>query len=159
MNTSSALAHCWHEQSCHPCLHSRYPCSWCAASSTCVANPAHLHLLAPIFHPDICPLKDERWELRTQLLGCKVSTLTYLSVLVSVGGTLLAIFILYGLVRFTQWAWHRRIRARIALHHYYASSTRCSLTGILRLRGSIVHKANGKSQDSQVADERPQLLA
>ena len=98
------LAHCWRHQDCSSCLHSKYRCSWCpivsqtprkltyiansrSQSSTCVPNPATWPLLTPIYEPKICPLRSERWELRGNELGCDVSTITFLSVLVAVLST------------------------------------------------------------------------
>ncbi|OKL60041.1 hypothetical protein UA08_04565 [Talaromyces atroroseus] len=59
-------------------------------SSTCVPNPSTKYpLLAPIDHPDICPLgSKERWELRARGLGCNVSTRNFLSVIVAVASSL-----------------------------------------------------------------------
>lgn len=65
-------------------------------SSTCVPNPSEKYpLLAPIDHPDICPLgSKERWELRARGLGCNVSTRNFLSVVVAV----ISSFVLVGLI-------------------------------------------------------------
>ncbi|KAJ5332581.1 uncharacterized protein N7506_006364 [Penicillium brevicompactum] len=79
---------CWRRQSCSSCLSGTEPCSWCAISSTCVPNTARVPIFAPIGAEGICPLgSKERWELRTQPFGCHASTLTVLSVLVAVLGT------------------------------------------------------------------------
>ena len=158
MNTSSALSHCWHEQSCYPCLHSSFPCSWCVASSTCVANPARLHLLAPIFHPGVCPLKDERWELRAKLLGCKVSALTFLSVIVSVAATLVTLVIVWGLSLLSRWAWPRRVRARSMLAEYRVVLRERTMTVLSRLKTSEERKDRGTEADL-AGDERARLLA
>lgn len=72
-------------------------------SSTCVPNPATWPLLTPIYNPNICSLNDERWELRGNELGCKVSTRTFLSVVVAVLGTVFLICAGWGLARF--WGW------------------------------------------------------
>lgn len=65
-------------------------------SSTCVPNPSPKYpLLAPINHPDVCPMgTKERWELRARGLGCNVSTRNFLSVSIAV----LSSFVLMGLV-------------------------------------------------------------
>ncbi|KAM0799800.1 hypothetical protein BDR22DRAFT_281069 [Usnea florida] len=98
------LPYCWRLQDCYSCLHSQYHCSWCAISSTCVPNPATWPLLTPIYNPDICSLNDERWELRGNELGCKVSTRTFLSVVVAVLGTVFLIGAGWGLVRYWTWS-------------------------------------------------------
>lgn len=98
------LPHCWGLQDCYSCLHSNYHCSWCAISSTCVPNPATWPLLTPIYNPDICSLNDERWELRGNELGCKVSTRTFLSVVVAVLGTVFLICAGWELARFWRWS-------------------------------------------------------
>ncbi|KAI5301073.1 hypothetical protein KEM56_001994 [Ascosphaera pollenicola] len=52
-------------------------------------NHSSFPLLEPILKPDICPLGSrERWELRSQPLGCNVSTYTFLSMVSAVAGTL-----------------------------------------------------------------------
>ncbi|TVY30381.1 hypothetical protein LHYA1_G000463 [Lachnellula hyalina] len=60
-------------------------------SSTCVPNTSKIPILAPIHNPDICPLWSERWELRTRPLGCHVSTITFLTCIISVLATFLAV--------------------------------------------------------------------
>ncbi|TVY58122.1 hypothetical protein LCER1_G001909 [Lachnellula cervina] len=60
-------------------------------SSTCVPNTSKIPILAPIRNPDICPLWSERWELRTRPLGCHVSTITFLTCIISVLATFLAV--------------------------------------------------------------------
>lgn len=62
-------------------------------------NPARLPILTPIGSANICPLSSkERWELRALPFGCKASTLTVLSVIVSILGTLAAIVMGFGMV-------------------------------------------------------------
>ncbi|KAJ5032429.1 uncharacterized protein L3040_009034 [Drepanopeziza brunnea f. sp. 'multigermtubi'] len=68
---------CWRQQGCGGCLERvDAPCSWCPASGTCIPNPSRLQLLAPFSRPNICPLWEERWELRSGTFGCHISTLT-----------------------------------------------------------------------------------
>ena len=55
------------------------------------------NLLAPVTKPGICPLRDERFELRTKALGCDCSTTTLLSVIVTVVCTCVALLLLYGI--------------------------------------------------------------
>lgn len=120
------LPHCWRLQDCYSCLHSQYHCSWCAISSTCVPNPATWPLLTPIYNPDICSLNDERWELRGNELGCKVSTRTFLSVVVAVLGTVFLICAGWGFVRLWEWSstrwrgWVRsgRVKSERAMEHF-----------------------------------------
>ena len=93
---------------------------WQKQSSTCVPNPATWPLLTPIYNPDICSLDDERWELRGNELGCKVSTRTFLSVVIAVLGTVFLISAGWGLIRFWEWSsirwrgWLKIGRARAA---------------------------------------------
>ncbi|PLB43764.1 hypothetical protein P170DRAFT_480723 [Aspergillus steynii IBT 23096] len=83
---------CWRRQSCRWCLEGDAACSWCAVTSTCVPNSAHLPILAPLGSSQICPLgSKERWELRALPFGCNVSTITFLTAVGSVLSTLAAI--------------------------------------------------------------------
>jgi len=65
-------------------------------SSTCVPNTSKIQILAPIGNPDICPLWSERWELRTRPLGCHISTITFLTCIVSVLSTFVVILLIWG---------------------------------------------------------------
>ncbi|KAJ6143277.1 hypothetical protein N7471_002730 [Penicillium samsonianum] len=100
---------CWGRQSCSSCLTGDIACSWCAISSTCVPNPSLVPIFAPFGSENICPLgSKERWELRATPFGCHASTLTVLSVIVSVLGTLALGIVGVGLVwlvRWTRWRW------------------------------------------------------
>ena len=71
------------------------PGGWCPSSNACVATT---DLLAPITHPHLCPLRSERFELRTKALGCGCSTTTLLSVIVAVFATVFALAFLAGVV-------------------------------------------------------------
>lgn len=104
-NADYLLRRCWRIQDCYSCLHTSDPCSWCAVSSTCVSNEAPIGLLAPIWKRDICPISDERWELRAKGLGCKVSTLTFLSVLAGILATIAIVLCVSLAVR--TWTWIR----------------------------------------------------
>ncbi|KAJ5082274.1 hypothetical protein N7532_011317 [Penicillium argentinense] len=110
IETSDPLFHvCWRRQSCSYCLAGDVACSWCATSSACVPNSAHLPILAPIHATQICPLgSKERWELRALPFGCNVSTMTFLSVVVAVVGTVALAgigFAVYWLVRAMRQRW------------------------------------------------------
>ena len=72
-------------------------------SGTCIPNPSHPALLAPFSNPDICPLWSERWELRTSALGCHVSTITFLTCIVSVIATLVIVGLVVGAFFFGRW--------------------------------------------------------
>ncbi len=102
------LPHCWRLQDCSSCLETKYHCSWCATSSVCVPNPVTWPVLAPIWNRDVCPTRDERWEMRGNELGCSVSTTTVLSVVVTVFATL-GVLVLGWAVRLA-WAWGMRKR-------------------------------------------------
>ncbi|KAK4647624.1 uncharacterized protein QC761_103075 [Podospora bellae-mahoneyi] len=98
------LRRCWRQQSCSPCL-SENACSWCPFTQSCTPNTHPLPLLAPISQPDICPHWSERWEVRTQPLGCNMSAITALSILLSILST-----ILLGLLAWTTTVAYRRLR-------------------------------------------------
>ena len=93
-NNEDRFAACWRRQNCYNCIHSSHGCGWCASSSTCVPASS---LLEPVSKGNICPLKDERYELRTRALGCGCSTTTILSIIVTVFATIAALFLLYGI--------------------------------------------------------------
>lgn len=56
-------------------------------------------LLDPVFKANSCPLAQERFELRTKTLGCGCSTATFLSLIVAVVSTFLALLIMYAIVK------------------------------------------------------------
>ncbi|KAF7568057.1 hypothetical protein PtrM4_126700 [Pyrenophora tritici-repentis] len=73
-----------------------------AISSTCLPLPTDplsraFPLLSPIRHKTICALGPERFELRTAGLGCQVSTITFLTSIVTIFCTLFGVLVLYGL--------------------------------------------------------------
>ncbi|PYI19369.1 hypothetical protein BO86DRAFT_328023 [Aspergillus japonicus CBS 114.51] len=95
---------CWRRQSCDYCLQGDLPCGWCAISSACVPNPSRVPILAPFGSSEMCPLgSKERWELRALPFGCHVSTVTFLTGVGGVLGTMAA----FGLVVFLAWAGRR----------------------------------------------------
>ncbi|KAJ5677201.1 uncharacterized protein N7477_002834 [Penicillium maclennaniae] len=99
---------CWSRQSCSSCLRGDVACSWCAISSTCVPNPAHLPILAPLYSTHICPLDaKERWELRALPFGCSVSTTTFLSTTVAALSTFALIGMIYLVIAIVKWARNR----------------------------------------------------
>ncbi|KAJ5301777.1 hypothetical protein N7508_006640 [Penicillium antarcticum] len=120
---NDALFHvCWRRQSCLNCLAGDVPCSWCAISSTCVPNTARVPIFAPIGLETICPLgSKERWELRALPLGCHASTLTVLSVMIAVLGTVAFGGVLFGIVWLVQ-----RVRRRWKETEYGRASDRKS---------------------------------
>ena len=87
------LALCWRHQTCNSCINSKHRCGWCPYSSTCI--PAS-NLLSPVANAHICPLRNERFELRTKALGCGCSATTLLSIIVTVFATLAAAALLWG---------------------------------------------------------------
>ncbi|PGH01344.1 hypothetical protein GX51_05275 [Blastomyces parvus] len=107
------LYFCWQQQSCGSCLEASVACSWCPGSTTCVPNRAPFPLLAPLTTPAICPLAArERWELRAAPLGCNVSTLTFLTGVVSVLGTLVLVFVGWAVVVLGRKGW-RAVGVRV----------------------------------------------
>ncbi|KAI1078267.1 hypothetical protein F5B20DRAFT_234379 [Whalleya microplaca] len=122
------LLRCWAIQNCQGCLE-QTDCSWCPFSWTCNPNPSPqplIPLLAPAFHENICPHWAERWELRARPLGCQVSTITALTAVVSVAGTLVLGLLVWGAVWGGRWVgrrfgvggkglgwWRRGLRVRL----------------------------------------------
>jgi len=51
--------------------------------------------LAPAYEDQICPAASEQWELRTQPLGCSVSSITALTAIVSVASTLVFMLLIF----------------------------------------------------------------
>ncbi|KAK5694886.1 hypothetical protein LTR97_009477 [Elasticomyces elasticus] len=94
--TGERAGACWKIQDCGSCTHSKDGCGWCPYSSTCVPTT---NLLKPLSDANICPLKSERFELRTKALGCGCSTTTFLSVFVTVFATIAALALI-GLLSF-----------------------------------------------------------
>ena len=105
-NADYLLRRCWRFQDCHSCLRTSDPCSWCAVSSTCIPNEVPVAVFAPIWEAAVCPLKEERWELRAKGTGCRVSTVTLLGLLVAIAGTAIVALSIWAL--FHVWAWSRR---------------------------------------------------
>jgi len=123
-NTSSPsdvdlFFHCWTRPHCPACLSptNPYPCSWCAISQTCVPNTVvgyPFGILAPIRTDTICPLGwRERWELRAKPFSCRCSSMTFVSVVVSVLATLVALLLIWMGVKLGQWG-AKRWKARQA---------------------------------------------
>ncbi|KAH9882633.1 hypothetical protein J1614_000869 [Plenodomus biglobosus] len=110
------LRKCWGYTDCGDCHRSEGNCGWCAISGTCLPLPRDpmsraFPLLSPIRHKTICALSSERFELRTSGLGCQVSTITFLTSLVTIVCTILGVAVLYGLVKFFR-AVGRALRAQ-----------------------------------------------
>jgi len=95
------LSACWSVQDCRSCTHSSHGCGWCPYSSSCVPTT---NLLKPVSDANICPLRSERFELRTKALGCGCSTTTLISVIVTVFATIAALALLYGIGLAIFWA-------------------------------------------------------
>lgn len=51
----------------------------------------------------ICAQGPERFELRTAGLGCQVSTITFLTSIVTIFSTLFGVLVLYGLLKLSKW--------------------------------------------------------
>ncbi|KAF4121365.1 Plexin repeat [Geosmithia morbida] len=84
------LLRCWGHASCDSCLEIS-KCSWCPYTWSCVPNSHLVPFLAPAYQKGICPASTEQWELRTQPLGCNVSSVNTISVLVAVAATLVVV--------------------------------------------------------------------
>ncbi|KAF1967457.1 hypothetical protein BU23DRAFT_602877 [Bimuria novae-zelandiae CBS 107.79] len=93
---------CWGYNDCGDCHRSKGHCGWCAISSTCLPLPLDpwsraFPLLSPMRHKFICATGPERFELRTSGLGCQVSTITFLTSIVTIFCTLFGVLVLYFL--------------------------------------------------------------
>lgn len=102
------LEKCWGYNDCGDCHRSVGFCGWCAISSTCLPLPKDplsraFPLLAPIRYKSICAMGVERFELRTGGLGCQVSTITFLTSVVTIFCTIGGLVLLYGIVKLFQW--------------------------------------------------------
>ncbi|KAF2871103.1 hypothetical protein BDV95DRAFT_494640 [Massariosphaeria phaeospora] len=102
------LERCWGYSDCGDCHRSEGRCGWCGISSTCLPLPADplsraFPLLSPIRYKFICATGPERFELRTSGLGCQVSTITFLTSIVTIFCTLFGVLVLYGLVKVAKW--------------------------------------------------------
>lgn len=78
-------------------------------SSTCLPLPREsfwdktFPLLTPVRYKGICAYKSERFELRTSGLGCQVSTITFLTALVTIFATIFGLLFIYGLATVIRW--------------------------------------------------------
>ncbi|PFH58773.1 hypothetical protein XA68_13215 [Ophiocordyceps unilateralis] len=100
---SHHLARCWSHQDCSGCLDDA-ECSWCPFTWACVPNACPIPLLAPAYDAQICPHPAERWELRTQPFGCRVSTTTSLTAVATVLATgIVALVTLLNIVALRRW--------------------------------------------------------
>ncbi|KAF1997004.1 hypothetical protein P154DRAFT_442115 [Amniculicola lignicola CBS 123094] len=102
------LEKCWGYVDCGDCHRSDGHCGWCAISSTCLPLPLDplsraFPLLSPMGYKFICAMGPERFELRTSGLGCQVSTITFLTSLVTIFCTIGGLFILYALIKLFKW--------------------------------------------------------
>ncbi|KAF2646900.1 hypothetical protein P280DRAFT_495124 [Massarina eburnea CBS 473.64] len=98
---------CWGYGDCGDCHRSKGFCGWCALSQTCLPLPTDplsraFPLLAPMRHKSICATGAERFELRTSGLGCQVSTITFLTSIVTIFCTLFGVLALYGVIKAIQ---------------------------------------------------------
>ena len=115
-------------------------------------NPATWPILTPIYNPDICSLNDERWELRGNELGCKVSTRTFLSVVVAVLGTVFLICAGLGVAklwRFSSTRWSGWVRGGKRIYIRLVRGAE----GVWR-RGSFINIAAIWSRKPRAVDER-----
>lgn len=85
------LTACWGIQNCERCIKDNHGCGWCPSSLSCIPASS---LLEPITNKYICPLENERFELRTRVLGCGCSTTTLLSIIVTIFATIAALLVL-----------------------------------------------------------------
>ncbi|KAJ5482048.1 hypothetical protein N7475_000860 [Penicillium sp. IBT 31633x] len=165
--SSDPLFHvCWRRQSCSSCLTGDVACSWCAITSTCVPNPSRVPIFAPLGSSNICPLgSKERWEMRASPFGCNASTVTVLSVIVAVLGTLAFGGTMAGLVwlvRRTRRHWKETEYQRIESEEEGSSgwqawdSRLASLVGLLPYWGQTRYPTEVMDGEDE-AESRPLL--
>ncbi|KAJ4993473.1 hypothetical protein SVAN01_01021 [Stagonosporopsis vannaccii] len=102
------LFKCWGISDCGDCHRSNGSCGWCPISSTCLPLPTDrlsraFPLLTPVRYKGICAFGSERFELRTGGLGCQVSTITFLTAIVTIFATIFGLLFIYGLVIVSKW--------------------------------------------------------
>ncbi|KAF2703418.1 hypothetical protein K504DRAFT_463480 [Pleomassaria siparia CBS 279.74] len=102
------LENCWRYMDCGDCHRSEGFCGWCAISGTCLPLPTDslsraFPLLSPMRYKSICVMGSERFELRTSGLGCQVSTITFLTSIVTIFCTIVGLVVIYGLVKLLKW--------------------------------------------------------
>jgi hypothetical protein len=59
--------------------------------------------LTPVRYKGICAFGSERFELRTSGLGCQVSTITFLTAIVTIFATIFGLLAIYGLAIVIKW--------------------------------------------------------
>ncbi|KAL7276703.1 hypothetical protein RUND412_000284 [Rhizina undulata] len=99
MDSDPYLKHCWPLNSCSSCVRSTFPmpCGWCPSSQSCVPAP---NGLLSVTNPNICPLRSDRFELRTGTLGCGVSAATAFTAIFSVLITLAVVAAIYAIIKY-----------------------------------------------------------
>ncbi|KAH6638990.1 hypothetical protein C7974DRAFT_387665 [Boeremia exigua] len=102
------LLKCWGISDCGDCHRSKGSCGWCPISSTCLPLPTDrlsraFPLLTPVRYKGICAVGSERFELRTSGLGCQVSTITFLTAIVTIFATIFGLLVIYGLTIVGKW--------------------------------------------------------
>lgn len=170
---------CWSHQSCSSCLGVKYtmassptsttttvtsgylterhiprhPCVFCPHSGTCIPNLSRPQLLSPIWKKDGCPGNKERFEMRTSVLGCGVSTVTFVSVWISILATL-TVAVLFWLttvvLRRTKEQWRQRDRTVSWLSKFSRAWPKNGLTFFPRRSKAI--------RRSSIPSERSSLL-
>ncbi|KAJ6788427.1 hypothetical protein PWT90_07351 [Aphanocladium album] len=112
---------CWSKQDCGHCVDTP-ECSWCPYTWACVPNKQQPAFLAPLYQEDICPARGERWELRSQPFGCRVSSYTVFSTAIAVNATLLTVLVLW-LFAIALRHVRRRSRAAAAARQRFVATT------------------------------------
>ncbi|KAF2023617.1 hypothetical protein EK21DRAFT_105200 [Setomelanomma holmii] len=102
------LFKCWGYTDCGDCHRSDGFCGWCPISSTCLPLPLDplsraFPLLSSMRYKFICAQGPERFELRTAGLGCQVSTITFLTSVVTIFATLFGVLVLYASFKCAKW--------------------------------------------------------
>jgi len=101
-----------------------------------------------MFNPDVCPWWSERWELRTRPLGCNVSTLTFLTSIVTILSTLFAIGVLVGSIVVLKLV---RIRWRARTDGWWKFWEHYDRHWYLPLRNRV--EGEGQSESSALLDD------
>ncbi|KAL6704490.1 hypothetical protein ACN47E_008119 [Coniothyrium glycines] len=150
------LFRCWGYSDCGDCHRSEGHCGWCAISSTCLPLPLDplsraFPLLSPIRHKEICALGLERFELRTAGLGCQVSTITFLTSIVTIICTVFGVFVLVGILKLYR-AIAAAIRGSKGGYAVYGDGTQGIWVRGNEISGSWRRRMRAKQREFEVED-------
>ena len=170
------FTYCWRQQSCEACLSNpgHLPCSWCALSRVCVPNTRWRYpfeIFTALKYPEVCPLNwRERWEVRARPWSCRCSTMTLVSVLVGVVGTLVGVVLIWLSIKLGRWCWRRWKKREPGWWRFWRRVTRpqwirwpkCKLPGWIRRRdqrseGGTMQNGYAEGRETTPDERRPLL--